>query len=99
MVKVEIVGKDIINLYGHTMYEDFGKDIVCASLSCIVITSVNAINTFDNKAVDVEQKKDLVTIKVLKHDKITNNLIKNMLTLIEELANKYQDNIKIIVRR
>lgn len=32
-----------ISINGHALYDDYGKDIVCASVSSIVITTVNAI--------------------------------------------------------
>ena len=31
-----------IIIKGHALYDDFGKDIVCAAFSATVITSVNA---------------------------------------------------------
>ena len=31
-----------INLLGHALYDDYGKDIVCAGVSAILTTSVNA---------------------------------------------------------
>ena len=42
MIKIKIL-KDYIEVKGHANYDDFGKDIVCASVSSIVITTVNAI--------------------------------------------------------
>ena len=35
----------------HAMYDDFGKDIVCSSVSSIVITTVNAIERIDNESI------------------------------------------------
>ena len=32
-----------ITITGHALYDDYGKDIVCASVSSIVITTVNGI--------------------------------------------------------
>ena len=41
--------KDEIVISGHANYEDYGKDIVCASISSIAITTVNAIVEFDKE--------------------------------------------------
>ena len=30
-----------ISVMGHAMYEDYGKDIVCAGVSTLVISTVN----------------------------------------------------------
>ena len=47
MLRIEIIKKENIikqiNFYGHTDYDDYGKDIVCASVSSIVTTTVNGI--------------------------------------------------------
>ena len=42
MIKVEVT-KDNISIHGHAMYDDYGKDIVCAAVSSIVMTSVESI--------------------------------------------------------
>ena len=49
MIKVNIK-KNHIEIKGHAMYDDYGKDIVCASISSIAITTVNAILRLDEKA-------------------------------------------------
>lgn len=98
MIKVNVNKKDnqidSIILSGHAMYDDYGKDIVCASVSSIVITTVNAIIRINNDAIEYRQDDDLViTIKL--HDKVTDLLIENMLELLTELEKQYKKNIKI----
>ena len=98
MIKVNVNKKDnqidSIVLSGHAMYDDYGKDIVCASVSSIVITTVYAIIRINNDAIEYRQDDDLViTIKL--HDKVTDLLIENMLELLTELEKQYKKNIKI----
>lgn len=98
MIKVNVNKKDnqidSIVLSGHAMHDDYGKDIVCASVSSIVITTVNAIIRINNDAIEYRQDDDLViTIKL--HDKVTDLLIENMLELLTELEKQYKKNIKI----
>ena len=98
MIKVNVNKKDnqidSIVLSGHAMYDDYGIDIVCASVSSIVITTVNAIIRINNDAIEYRQDDDLViTIKL--HDKVTDLLIENMLELLTELEKQYKKNIKI----
>ncbi len=83
-----------IVLSGHAMYDDFGKDIVCAGVSSILTTSVNAILAFDEQAILYEQKECFV-LKVLKEDEITCKLIDNMIHLFYELQESYPKNITI----
>ena len=94
MIKVK-VQKDSIEVKGHAMYAASGKDIVCASVSCIVITSVNAILKFDEEAIKYEDKEGYVKIDILKHNRETDLIILNMIELLEELEKQYSKNIKI----
>ena len=94
MIKVEVTKKNI-SILGHAMYDDYGKDIVCASVSSIVMTSVESIAAIDDKAIDVEEKKDSLNIIINKQDNITTKLIDTMVMLLKELEKKYPQNIKI----
>lgn len=94
MIKVEVT-KEHISILGHAMYDDYGKDIVCAAVSSIVTTSVESIAAIDNDAIDVKEENNKVEIIINKHDEITNKLINTMLTLLNELVKKYPRNIKI----
>ena len=97
MIKVEIENNKI-EIKGHATYDDYGKDIVCASVSSIVITTINAIIEFDPESIYYEDLNNRILIKKLKDDDITNKLINNMVELLEELEKSYKDNIKIIRR-
>ena len=97
MIKVEMENNKI-EIKGHANYDDYGKDIVCASVSSIVITTINAIIEFDPESIYYEEKNNRILIEKLKDDDITNKLINNMIELLEELEKSYTDNIKIIRR-
>lgn len=97
MIKVEIENNKI-EIKGHANYDDYGKDIVCASVSSIVITTINAIIEFDPESIYYEDLNNRILIEKLKDDDITNKLINNMVELLEELEKSYKDNIKIIRR-
>lgn len=87
-----------ISLNGHSGYEVSGKDIVCASASSILITSVNAILRYQKDAILVKQEDTdtiHVTVTVLKHDKMIDLLLENLVALLTELASDYPKNIKI----
>ena len=51
MIKINIQDDSIV-INGHAMFDDYGKDIVCASVSSIAITTINAIVEFDNTSID-----------------------------------------------
>lgn len=98
MIKVNVIKKDAkidkIIISGHAMYDDFGKDIVCASVSSIVITSVNAILKINKDAITYREDDDL-KITVMLHDDVTDKLLENMLDLLIDLSKQYKKNINI----
>lgn len=98
MIKVRISKKDnviqSIHCKGHAMYDDYGKDIVCASFSTMIITTINAILTFDQNAISYTDNNDLKIINI-KKDNVTNNLLNNLVNMIYELRDNYNKNINI----
>ena len=84
-----------ICVFGHAMYDDYGKDIVCAGASTIFITTVNAILRFNKQAIDVQQETDLVCLKILQTSEIIDILLENMVDLFLELSSKYPKNITV----
>ena len=99
MIKVSINKENnIVNnitIKGHANFDDYGKDIVCASVSSIVITSINAILRIDENSIDYQEEEGLVIINIKKHTNIIDILIDNMIDLLNQLENKYNKNIKI----
>ena len=99
MIKVLISAKNNnikqINIKGHADYDDYGKDIVCSSVSSITITTVNAILMFDKNYISYNEKKDNFEIIINENNDVTNKLIQNMINLLTELSQDYPKNIKI----
>ena len=94
MIKIK-VEKDIVSIAGHAKYDDYGKDIVCAAVSSIVMCSVEAIAQFDENAINIISQKDKLDIIINKQDQITTTLITNMLTCLKEIEKQYPKNIQI----
>lgn len=98
MIKINITKKngEIINISmkGHANQADYGRDIVCAGVSSILTTTVNAILSFDNLAIKVEENNPFF-LSVLKNDEVTSKLLKNMVSLFYELEETYPKNINI----
>ena len=98
MIKVRINKKDdiieSIECIGHANYDVYGKDIVCASFSTMVITTINAILEIDHEAISYTDNNNLKIINI-KKDNITNSLLKNLVNMIYELKENYDKNIDI----
>ena len=83
-----------ITVKGHANYDEFGKDIVCASVSSILITSVNAMVRIDEESIDYNELNG-VYIKVLKHTDVIDKLLINLVELLSDLEKQYPKYIEI----
>ena len=94
MIKINI-NKDEITIKGHSGYSEHGSDIVCASVSSICITTVNALLSIDEDCIDYIEKDGYLNIKINKHNETIDKLIDNMINLLKELENNYKKYIEI----
>lgn len=94
MVTIQL-SNNKISIKGHANYLEFGKDIVCASISSIVITTINGILRINNGSIKIIEDNNKLEIIKLKDDTNVNLLIENMISLLQELESKYPKNIKI----
>lgn len=86
--------EDLVTISGHAKYKS-GEDIVCASVSSIMYTTVNAILRINESAIEYKDDLKTVSIKIKSKDKTTNILIDNMMSLYMELSSKYPKNVKV----
>lgn len=97
MINIHIKKDDFVNritIKGHSGYADSGSDIVCASVSSIAITTVNACLRINKSSIIYKEEDGFLEIEVQKNNEIINILIENMISLFTELAGKYPRNIK-----
>ena len=99
MIKVKLI-KDSnnvtkeITIKGHALYDDIGKDIVCASVSSTIITSINASLLINEDSLLYNNDHGL-HIKILSFDNVTTKIIDNMISNLKELEKAYPKNIQI----
>ena len=94
MIKVVKKGNHI-DIKGHALFDKYGKDIVCAAVSSIVITTVNGILSIDEASIKCSDSSGFVSIDILKDDSVVNALISNMMNLLKELEEQYKKNIEV----
>lgn len=93
---IKVLCKDnYIKISGHAGYAEAGKDIVCASVSSVIYTTVNGILNIDNNAIKFEDNNDVMKITIINETEITGKLIDNMFDIMQELERQYPDKIKI----
>jgi len=79
---------------GHAGYDVHGKDIVCAAVSSMAITTINNIIALDD-SIDYEENSGLLIIRVKNDTEINNKLLDNLVRMLTELENQYPKNIEI----
>ena len=97
MIKVNCKDNKIV-ISGHANFADYGKDIVCASVSSIVTTSINAIYLFDSEAITYHDDSGVITIELLSNEQSISKLILNMFNMLKDLERQYPKNIKVEMR-
>ena len=84
-----------ITVLGHAMYDDYGKDIVCAAVSSITTTTVNGILALNKNSLSYIVSKKGLSIDIKNTDETTQILIGNMVSLLKELEVNYPENIEV----
>ncbi len=84
-----------ITITGHANYDIYGKDIVCASVSATVLTTINGIMAIDDSIILVSFLKDKVNINVKRNDNVCQILLNNMISCLKEIEKEYPKNMKI----
>ncbi len=84
-----------IKISGHADYAEAGFDIVCASVSCIAITTVNALISINEDCLVYSESDGLLEIGILTHDEVIDKLIDNMLDLLKNLSIDYKEYMKV----
>ena len=99
MIKINVKKENnkikYIKISGHADYADEGYDIVCASVSSIAITTVNALVSIDEDCIVYSEADGLLEIGIMKHTEVIDKLVDNMLSLLKQLSLDYKEYIKI----
>ena len=90
-----IISKNTIKISGHANYDLYGKDIVCASVSSIITTTINIIMNIDSSSIDYQDDGNVITITKLNDNSIIQNILDTMISMLKDLEIQYNKNIKI----
>lgn len=98
MIKVNVKRNDNkvyeLVIKGHAGYDVHGKDIVCAAVSSMAITTINNIIALDD-SIDYEENSGLLIIRVKRDTEVNNKLLDNLVRMLVELKEQYPKNIEI----
>ena len=79
---------------GHAGYDVHGKDIVCAAVSSMAITTVNNIIALED-SIYYEENSGLLIIRVNRDTEVNSKLVDNLVRMLTELKEQYPKNIEI----
>ena len=94
MIKV-IKKNKVIEISGHANYAEFGKDIVCASVSSVIMTTVNSIMNIDNSSISYIDDGNKIIIEKLNDNEVIDKLLNTMILILKDLQEQYKENIKV----
>lgn len=81
---------------GHALYDDFGKDIVCASVSSAVQMTANMITDVFMFQAEVSAENNTVILKTsLSDDSTLQKLYRSLLLQLKNLSRDFKGTIKI----
>ena len=93
MIKVVYSSNSLI-VTGHANYDDYGKDIVCDSVSSLITCTVNGIYSLNKNSILYKDDSNTIEIKIL-DDENALKLFNNLILMLKDLAKDYPKNIKI----
>lgn len=94
MIKVHIKN-NIIEVKGHAGYDVSGKDIVCASVSTLIILTINLCESFNKlDKIKYELKEGYFRLEVFE-DEIVDVLYENFKNTLRDLESQHNKYIKI----
>ena len=77
---------------GHAGYADRGQDIVCAAVSALIITTVNAMESFTEDIIDVTEDDGFVSFQFQNPPTEKGKLLMDALLLgLTDIENSYQN--------
>jgi len=87
-------------IFGHSNYDESGKDIVCSAVSILAYTLLNSINVIgktEEKNIRIEENENdgLLLVKLENSNKKINLLFENFLIGIELLKENYSEYITL----
>lgn len=95
MIKVKNK-ENYIEVSGHADQNEYGKDIVCSSVSTALIMTINLIEKFSQlNDIKYQIKEGYFQLEYNKNNKIVNNIVENLKYTLNELFIKYPKYIKI----
>ena len=87
-------------VYGHSGYEELGKDIVCSAVSTAMYVSMGLIEkTCSDYTFTSNEEKAYMELVINKSDDFTNLVVENMVEALEGISEQYPSHLKIKIEK
>ena len=83
---------------GHALFDQKGKDIVCAAVSILTINTVNALETFTDAVFSLKTDDGISLRFQSEPDEKAKLLIDTYLLGLEGIEKEYQDYFRLLIR-
>ena len=83
-----------VHVNGHAGYDEYGRDIVCAAVSILVINTINSIEQFteDHFVVESDEESGRIDLDMVSDiSKESSLLLESLLLGLEGIADSYGD--------
>ncbi len=88
----------MLEVQGHSDYDIYGKDIVCASISTALIFTANLIEKLNlgYNIMDLVCEEGYFRLQIKTSDLTANAVFENLEYTLEEISKQYPKNLKFI---
>ena len=83
-----------LRVSGHAESGEYGKDLICASVSSIIFGLMNALDVLD-KDIEIKQLNNLITISNNTGLQVADNYLELVLTQLKTIEESYGDFIRV----
>ena len=85
-----------IEVMGHAGFDEIGKDLVCAGVSCIMYGTLNALDSLLQTGFKVKlSEKGYIQIQVQETSEILQIILRTTMIQLETMVESYSQYIKI----
>ena len=83
---------------GHAQYEEYGKDLICASVSSIMFGLMNALDMCEGST-EIKMADNEIEIILKDHSQVVEDYLSLVLIQLKTIEESYSQYIKIDERR
>ncbi len=97
MIKIKINKNDnlFIEAMGHALFDEKGKDIVCAAVSTLLQSWLIGIDELCKVLSEVEKKSGHMKVRIFELNEKVELLTQNLVLSLKVLENQYKEIIKV----